>query len=119
MKKTLLNRSHRTGLFCVLCVCALMIFCAFSGCTSGAAPENAALTRVSSTDVIIPVEDTSSITYTSSMQKGGTPTGIMEGLVIKDRNGKFDPALAESWNVSDDARTWTFNLAKNATWALV
>jgi peptide/nickel transport system substrate-binding protein len=74
------------------------------------------MTRVSAADVIIPVEDTSSITYTSSMQKGGTPTGIMEGLVIKDRNGKFDPALAESWNVSGDARTWTFHLAKNATW---
>jgi ABC-type dipeptide transport system, periplasmic component len=50
------------------------------------------------------------------MQKGGTPTGIMEGLVIKDRNGKFDSALAESWNVSGDAKTWTFHLAKNATW---
>jgi len=115
MKMTLLSRSHCTALFCVLCVSALLIFCAGSGCTSKA-PENATLTRVSATDVIIPVEDTSSITYTSSMQKGGTPTGIMEGLVIKDRNGKFDPALAESWNVSDDARTWTFHLAKNATW---
>jgi len=116
MKMTLPSGSHSTALFCVLCVSALLIFCAVSGCTSSTAPENATLTRVSATDVIIPVEDTSSITYTSSMQKGGTPTGIMEGLVIKDRNGKFDPALAESWNVSDDARTWTFNLAKNATW---
>ena len=39
----------------------------------------------------------------------------MEGLVIKDRNGKFDPALAESWNVSDDAKTWTFHL-QNTSW---
>ena len=116
MKMTLPSGSHSTALFCVLCVSALLIFCAVSGCTSSTAPENATMTRVSATDVIIPVEDTSSITYTSSMQKGGTPTGIMEGLVVKDRNGKFDPALAESWNVSDDARTWTFNLAKNATW---
>jgi peptide/nickel transport system substrate-binding protein len=116
MKMTLLSRSHRTALFCVLCVSVLLIFCTFSGCTSSTASENATLTRVSATDVIIPVEDTSSITYTSSMQKGGTPTGIMEGLVIKDRNGNFDPALAESWNVSGDAKTWTFHLAKNATW---
>jgi len=50
------------------------------------------------------------------MQKGGTPVGTMEGLVIKDRNGKFDPALAESWNVSGDAKTWTFSLVKTATW---
>jgi len=116
MKMTLPSGSHSTALFCVLCVSALLIFCAVSGCTSSTAPENATLTRVSATDVIIPVEDTSSITYTSSMQKGGTPTGIMEGLVVKNRNGKFDPALAESWNVSDDARTWTFHLVKNATW---
>jgi ABC-type dipeptide transport system, periplasmic component len=40
----------------------------------------------------------------------------MEGLVVKDQYGKFDPALTESWNVSDDARTWTFHLVKNATW---
>lgn len=116
MKMTLLSRSHHTAIFCVLCVSALLIFCTFSGCTSSNSPENATLTRVSATDVIIPVEDTSSITYTSSMQKGGTPTGITEGLVIKDRNGNFDPALAESWNVSGDAKTWTFHLAKNATW---
>jgi len=116
MKMTLPSGSHSTALFCVLCVSALLIFCAVSGCTSSTAPENATLTRVSATDVIIPVEDTSTITYTSSMQKGGTPTGIMEGLVIKDRTGKFDPALAENWNVSDDAKTWTFHLVKNATW---
>jgi peptide/nickel transport system substrate-binding protein len=51
------------------------------------------------------------------MQKAGTPVGVMEGLVIKDRNGRFDPALAGSWTVSDDAKTWTFYLAKNATWS--
>ena len=116
MKITLHMRTHRTGLFCVLCVSFLLISCFFSGCTTSTAPKNATMTRVSVSDVIIPVEDTSSITYTSSMQKAGTPTGIMEGLVIKDRNGKFDSALAESWNVSDDAKTWTFHLAKNITW---
>jgi peptide/nickel transport system substrate-binding protein len=52
------------------------------------------------------------------MQKGGVPASGLayEGLVIKDRNGKFDPALAESWNVSGDAKTWTFYLAENARW---
>ena len=40
----------------------------------------------------------------------------MEGLVIKDRDGKFNPTLAQSWNVSADAKTWTFHLVQNATW---
>jgi peptide/nickel transport system substrate-binding protein len=50
------------------------------------------------------------------MQKAGTPVGVMEGLVIKDWNGTFNPLLAESWDVSNDAKTWTFHLVKNATW---
>jgi peptide/nickel transport system substrate-binding protein len=108
----------RTGLYSVLCVSALMVFCIFAGCTTGTAPAsgNASLKEVSKTDVIIPVDSPSSITYTSSMQKGGVPVGTMEGLVIKDLNGKFDPLLAESWDVSSDAKTWTFHLARNATW---
>src|SRR5208282_196751 len=76
------------------------------------------LTNVPANDVIIPVASPSSMTYTSNMQKGGIPSSslIYEGLVIKDIDGKFDPALAQSWNVSDDAKTWTFHLVQNATW---
>lgn len=93
-------------LLSTLCLAGILIFSCISGCTSG----------TTSSDVIIPVDSPSSLTYTSSMQKSGSPLGSMEGLVIKDRNGKFDPALAESWNVSADAKTWTFSLAKNAMW---
>jgi peptide/nickel transport system substrate-binding protein len=51
-------------------------------------------------------------------KKNGVPAGslIYEGLVSKDRNGMYQPALAESWNVSSDAKTWTFHLIHNATW---
>jgi len=52
------------------------------------------------------------------MQKGGVPAGSLayEGLVIKATNGTFEPALAKSWDVSDDAKTWTFYLVEDATW---
>jgi len=51
-------------------------------------------------------------------KKNGVPAGSLmyEGLVTKNRNGTYEPALAESWDVSDDAKTWTFHLVRNATW---
>ncbi|KJF74872.1 ABC transporter substrate-binding protein [Agrobacterium arsenijevicii] len=38
---------------------------------------------------------------------------VYEGLVARDKDLKIVPALAESWDVSPDARTWTFHLRKN------
>ncbi len=38
-----------------------------------------------------------------------------EGLVRFDRNGQIEPALAERWNVFDDARSYIFRLG-DATW---
>jgi peptide/nickel transport system substrate-binding protein len=118
MNNSMLQNDEPAGIFVALCVVAILIFCALSGCVSdsSSAPGAANVTNVSPTDVIIPVDSPSSLAYTSSMQKAGSPVGIMEGLVIKDRDGKFDPALAQSWNVSADAKTWTFHLVQNATW---
>ena len=35
---------------------------------------------------------------------------VYEALVKLDNEGNYQPSLAESWNVEEDARTWTFNL---------
>jgi len=69
------------------------------------------------TDIVIPV-DSPVTQVTNIMQKGGIQSGSLmyEGLVVKDRNGTFDPSLAESWEVSPDAKTWTFHLVRNASW---
>ncbi len=37
---------------------------------------------------------------------------VYEGLVRRDADLKIEPALAESWTVSDDATVWRFNLRK-------
>ena len=37
---------------------------------------------------------------------------VYEGLVRRDGDLKIEPALAESWTVSDDATVWRFNLRK-------
>ncbi len=113
------NRS--ISIFFALCCMGILVFCFIAGCVDDSSSSTGAgnLTNVPATDVIIPVDSPSALSYTSNMQKGGIPSGslIYEDLVIKDIDGTFDPALAQSWNVSDDAKTWTFHLIQNATWS--
>jgi len=40
---------------------------------------------------------------------------IFEGLTRIDKNGAVKPALASSWTVSEDKKTYTFVLQKNVT----
>lgn len=40
---------------------------------------------------------------------------VYEGLVELDQDGEIAPALAESWDVSDDGLTYTFTLVDGAT----
>jgi peptide/nickel transport system substrate-binding protein len=123
MKSTVISetKTYRAGIFYALCMSGILVFCLVAGCTNSVStsPDTGNLTSVPANDVIIPVDSPSSLMYTSNMQKGGVPGSslIYEGLVIKDRNGTFDPALAQSWSVSPDAKTWTFDLVQNATWS--
>lgn len=41
----------------------------------------------------------------------------MEGLVRLGKDNKVEPGIATSWHQSEDGRTWTFNLRKNAKWS--
>jgi peptide/nickel transport system substrate-binding protein len=40
-----------------------------------------------------------------------------DSLVGVDDQGQFQPRLAESWDVSDDATEWTFHLKQGLTWS--
>lgn len=42
-------------------------------------------------------------------------TNVYEGLVKLDAEGKIVPGLASAWTVSDDRKTYTFDLVPNAT----
>ena len=99
MNCTVLHNDHRTSIFYALCGVGILLFCVMAGCVGSHSSSNtgaANLTNLPATDVIIPVDSPSALSSTSNMQKGGIPAGslIYEGLVIKDRNGKFDPSLA-------------------------
>jgi len=113
------QKRKRIIIFGGICLIVIIALCfAAWGAGSNTVAKSAAKNQEHSADeVIIPVDSSSSITYTSAMQKGGVPPGIYQGLVIKDLNGTFDPALAERWDISTDAKVWTFHLVKDATWS--
>lgn len=62
----------------------------------------------------IPSLDVSKSTDQQSFQ---TMNSTMEGLTRVDAEGKVQPGVAESWEVSEDGLTWTFKLRKNSTWS--
>ena len=41
----------------------------------------------------------------------------MEGLVKQDKDGKLAPGVAEKWEKSEDGKSWTFHLRKDAKWS--
>jgi oligopeptide transport system substrate-binding protein len=42
---------------------------------------------------------------------------LFEGLVNEAPNGDLIPGVAESWDISEDGRTYTFHLRDNARWS--
>lgn len=42
---------------------------------------------------------------------------LFEGLVTVDEDGNDIPGVAESWESTDDFKTWTFKLRKDAKWS--
>src|SRR5699024_4018361 len=40
---------------------------------------------------------------------------LYDALVIQDFNGEIQPALAESWENSEDGTTWTFHLRQDVS----
>lgn len=43
-------------------------------------------------------------------------SNVIDTLVEYDRFGQIQPSLAESWAVSEDGLTWTFNLREGVQW---
>jgi len=60
-------------------------------------------------------------TFNPQLTSSGTTSTVLgqiyDGLVAVERGGaQIEPALAESWTVSEDARTYTFSLRKGVKW---
>ena len=54
---------------------------------------------------------------TSTVSEANLLRDLYEGLVIYDSNAQIIPGVAESWEVSEDGLTYTFNLRADAVWS--
>ena len=45
-----------------------------------------------------------------------TATKVLERLIRLEHNGTFTPELATAWSISNDGRTYTFELRQNVRW---
>src|SRR3546814_10955297 len=50
-------------------------------------------------------------------QKSNQTRHIIEYLTLTGSDNVTQPYLAESWEVSDDLKTWTFNLRQGVKWS--
>ncbi|MDQ0113575.1 peptide ABC transporter substrate-binding protein [Paenibacillus harenae] len=48
---------------------------------------------------------------------GTIATGIYEGLTRKDESGNTVEGMAESWEISEDGKTYTFKIRSDAKWS--
>ena len=87
---------------------ALAVLAAVSGGASALAGPGVTLNVVQIFGTIDPAKVTDYTEYMAAVN-------LYDGLVTVDKNGSIVPLLASSWDVSDDATTFTFHLAPGAT----
>ena len=56
------------------------------------------------------------ILYTQMAVDFDVLTNLIDGLVAADEYGKLVPAIAESWETTDNGVTWTFHLRNDVKW---
>lgn len=54
--------------------------------------------------------------FTGTTNEYRLSSNLIDTLVEYDRFGQVQPALAESWEVSEDGLTWTFHLREGVQW---
>jgi oligopeptide transport system substrate-binding protein len=104
--------------FLRIIIITLISICALSGCK-----KNKTLVEIGSEQQILHVGNGDEISTVDPQSTSGMPEyhvilSLYEGLVTKDpKTLKIVPAVAESWEISDDGLVYTFHLRSNAKWS--
>jgi len=96
-------------------ILATLVGCGSKEVTNGEnkGEANAAETANNSVTLVLDADiATLDPTTSASMQDLRVYSNIYDTLITKDDSDKFVPALAESWDVSEDGLTYTFHLKK-------
>lgn len=94
----------------IVAVIGIQVYNQFTSNVTGEAQEDKVLNlSVASEPVMDPAFVTDS--YSMPMIKN-----ILEGLTRPTNDGEIVPAMAESWDVSEDGKTYTFHLREGIQW---
>lgn len=100
-----------------LMLAAVLTTSILAGCGAGGSKNNVKDDALSEYSTIYSGEVTTlNYLVTSNENDYTVAANTVDSLVEYDKYGVVKPSLAESWNVSDDGLTWTFNLRKGVKW---
>jgi oligopeptide transport system substrate-binding protein len=89
---------------------ALLLLCLLAGCGSGDQRADLVILNGAEPESIDPAVITGQL-------EGRICYALFEGLLHFDRFGKPQPGIAESWDLSNDGKTYTFHLRASARWS--
>lgn len=115
-----MGTDHRRPRFAVGAVAAVIASAlAMSGCTVG---QQSGVGENTNAPNVLSVAASAAVTTWDPVRSFSTEAlymgNVYETLLKKNPEGaseQFTPVLAESWETSDDGKTWTFHIQKNAT----
>ncbi len=117
-----------------LALVLVLILTAFTGCANNSTdePDQSAVTPSPSNNDTTPTEppaaeqvyntiysgELTTLNYliTASENEFAIASNLVDSLIDYDQYGVAQPALAESWTVSDDKTVWTFKIREGVKW---
>ncbi|MBO0898128.1 ABC transporter substrate-binding protein [Arthrobacter sunyaminii] len=112
-----MNRAPSRAAVALLAVSALCL----SSCSAGSSGEEPAESAEERSGITVALTgEPTNLDFTTTAGAAipqALMTNVYEGLVEIDQDGAIQPLLAESWDISEDRRTYTFTLQPDVTFS--